>query len=291
MSEPGVVEPLSESARLAWDAAPRLCDRGDPAGTCLWYHRVWQYLRLLGLITSIRTNTDFLVRTFRDCARSGGYRRVLVSATADYSMLAHLNHAFTQERGPLHATVIDRCETSLFINRWYADRYGVALSTSRTDVLDYATEEPFDLVCTHNFLARFDPESRRRLVSHWHSLLRPGGIVITTQRIRPNSQAQLAFYREDEARELAQRVAAAARTHPLVSVDPEELGRAVYEYARRKGGYVIRTGRELTDLFVEQDFDLRLADEGEGLAERARDRPSSTAGKDTYRLRVVARKR
>jgi hypothetical protein len=69
------------------------------------------------------------------------------------------------------------------------------------------------------------------------------------------------------------------------------LGRAVYEYARRKGGYVIRTGRELTDLFVEQGFDLRLADEGGGLAERARDRPSSTAGKDTYRLRVVARKR
>jgi SAM-dependent methyltransferase len=292
MTETGPVEPLAESAPLAWNEAPRRCDSSDAADTCMWYHRVWQYLRLLGIITSIRTNTGFLMRTFREGARSGNCHIVLVSATADYSMLAHLNHAYTQEGEPLHATVIDRCETSLFLNRWYADRYGVSLSTSRADVLEYATDEPFDMVCTHNLLARFDPESRRRLVSRWHALLRPGGLVITTQRVRPNSdEHRMTFYTEGEARELARRVAAAARTHPAVVVDADELGRAVYEYARRKGGYVIRANQEITDLFVEQGFDLRLADEGEGLAERARDRPSSTAGKDTYRLRIIARKR
>jgi SAM-dependent methyltransferase len=291
LTETGPVEPLAESAPLAWNEAPRRCDSSDADDTCMWYHRVWQYLRLLGIITSIRTNTGFLMRTFRQGARSGDYRTVLVSATADYSMLAHLSHAYAREGEPLSATVIDRCETSLFLNRWYADRYGVSLSTSRVDALEYATGEPFDMVCTHNLLARFDPESRRRLVARWHSLLRPGGLVVTTQRIRPYSGERMTFYTEGEARELARRVASAARIHPAVAVDADELGRAVYEYARRKGGYVIRANHEITDLFAEQGFDLRLADEGEGLAERERDRPSSTAGKDTYRLRIIARKR
>jgi SAM-dependent methyltransferase len=256
----------------------------------MWYHRVWQYLRLLGVITTIRTNTDFLIRSFRECARSGR-SRVLVSATADYSMLAHLHHAYALEGEPLQPTVIDRCETSLLLNRWYAERSGMPLATDRADVLAYEAARSFDMICTHNFMARFDDDARRRLVSRWHALLRPGGLVITTQRIRPNSQGRLAFYTEDEARELAERVTGVARTHQSVSVDPEELGRVVYEYAKRKGGYVIRTGKELTDLFVEQGFDVRLADEGGGLAERERDRPSSTAGQDTYRLRIIATKR
>lgn len=291
MSEFGPVEPLAESARLAWEEAPRRCPDGRAADTCMWYHRVWQSLRLLGVITTLRTNSDFLIRSFRECARSGRYRSVLVSATADYAMLAHLNYAYVQEGQPLDATVIDRCDTSLFLNRWYAERYNVSLETTRADVLDYVRGRPFDLVCTHNFLGRFDRESRRLLVSRWHAMLRPSGRVITTQRIRPNSDDTFAFYTDAQARELAERVAAIARMQSALSVDPDELGRAVYEYAIRKGGYVIRANQEITNLFVEHGFEVRLADEGEGQAERERDRPSSTAGMDSYRLRIIAEKR
>jgi SAM-dependent methyltransferase len=291
MSTAGPVEPLAETAPLAWAEAPERCHRDPQTGdTCLWYHRVWQYLRLLGVITSVRTNTDFLIRSFRDYASTGGYRFALVSATADYSMLAHLKHAYAEANRPLDATVIDRCDTSLLLNRWYADRYDVPLTTKCGDVLRYVTDRPFDLICSHNFLGRFDRDPRRQLISRWHALLRPGGIVVTTQRIRPGSREQRASYRDDEARELSLRVTAIARTHSGLSVDPDELGLAVYEYAIRKGGYVIRSDREITDVFTEQGFDVDLA-EGGGLAEQDRDRPSSTAGKDTYRLRIVARKR
>jgi SAM-dependent methyltransferase len=292
MSSSGPVEPLAETAALAWAEAPGRCHRDPHTGdTCLWYHRVWQYLRLLGVITSIRTNTDFLIRSFRDYAGTGGYRFALVSATADYSMLAHLKHAYAEEDRPLDATVIDRCDTSLFLNRWYADHYDVSLTTRSGNVLEYVTDRPFDLICTHNFLGRFDHELRRQLISRWHALLRPGGVVVTTQRIRPGSREQRASYRDDEARELSQRVAAIARSHSGLTVDPDELGLAVYQYAIRKGGYVIRSNREITDVFTKQGFDVDVADEGGGQAEQDRDRPSSTAGKDTYRLRIVARKR
>ena len=285
------IEPLAESAPIAWAEAPRRCYHDPQTGdTCLWYHRVWQYLRLLGVISSVRTNTNFLTRTFRDRARTGRHPRVLVSATADYSMLAHLKSAYDQEGAVLEVTVVDRCETSLMLNRWYADRYHVALGTASGDVLDYAPERPIDLICTHNFLGRFDTASRGRLIAHWHALLRPAGLVVTTQRIRPDRHAH-SHYTAEEARALSEQVTASARAfRPRLDIDPDELGRAVYEYAIRKGAHAIRTTEEITDLFEAAGFEVELADQGEGAEERERDRPSSSAGKDTYRMRIVARK-
>jgi hypothetical protein len=285
------VEPLSESAPVAWAAAPQLCHRDPGTGeSCASFHRVWQYLRLLGVITSIRTNTDFLMGRFRERARTGSCSRVLISATADYSMLAHLTRAYDAEHATLDATVVDRCETALLLNRWYADRYRVRLTTVSCDALKYRTEHPFDLLCTHNFLSRFDAFGRKQLVARWGALLRPGGVVITTQRVRPNAREARNVYTDEEARSLLERVMAATRHQPL-DVNTDELCRTVYAYAMRKDGYVIRTMAEVVDLFEHEDFDIELADEGGGPAERRRDRPSSPAGEDTYRMRIVARRR
>ena len=269
--------------------APALCP-GDPnaADACVWYHRVWQYLRLFEIITSIRTNTAFLVETFDRLASR--HPRVLVSGSADYGMLAHLAHAYKGR--PLDVTVVDLCPTTLHLNRWYADRFGFDLQTVQSNMLEFASERPFDLVCTHNFVGRFDLVARRRLVDRWHALLRPGGVVVTTQRIRPNGREAIARYTPDEIRELVARVTAAATTYRgSLPARPDELGRATYEYALRKGGHVIRSTREISDVFEASGFEVDFEDEGGGSAERDRDRPSSGAGKDTYRMRLVATRR
>lgn len=115
---------------------------------------------------------------------------------------------------------------------------------------------------------------------------------MTTQRVRPGSQETLAVYTPDEAREFGIRVAAAAAAYTgHLAAEPDELGRVAHEHALRKGGWVIRSTREISDVFEDEGFDVTLADEGGGLAERERDRPSSSAGKDTYRMRLVATKR
>jgi SAM-dependent methyltransferase len=215
-----------------------------------------------------------------------------MSATADYGMLAHLTYAYGQENKPLEATVVDRCETALLLNRWYADRYKIALTTACGDLLEYRADYPFDMVCTHNLLGRFDSESRRRLVAHWHTLLRSGGVVVTTQRIRPNNRDDRTVFVDEQARRLSEHVVATARDHPQrLDIDPDELARTVFEYAIRKWGYVMRTSRELTELFEAAGFDISLSDKGGGISERNRDLPSSPAGKDTYRMRIIARKR
>jgi SAM-dependent methyltransferase len=277
----GPDEPLGESAPLAWRDAPVLC-----AGDCLPYHRVWQYLRWLGLITSIRTNTDFLAGTFRRLASS--HPRVLVSGTADYGMLAQLHHAYGA--APLHATVVDLCPTPLMLNRWYGDRFGRTVRTAQHDAVSYGDDSPFDLVVTHNFVGRFDDASRRRLVANWWRLLRPGGQVVTTQRVRPHAPAGETGYPEDKAEELAQIAASAAARAGFTAADTAAFRDTVREYARRKKTMVIGSTAEITDCFESCGFAIDLLDEGGGAAERERDRPSSLAGLDTFRMRLIARK-
>jgi SAM-dependent methyltransferase len=285
----GPVEPLAESAPLAWAIAPQLCpgDSQSPSA-CVWYHRVWQYLRLLRVITSIRTNSAFLTRTFDRLAQN--YPRVLVSGSADYAMLAHLWHAYAGR--PLDVTVVDLCPTALYMNEWYARRFGIRLSTVHSDALEHMTDRPYDLICTHNFVGRFETAARRRLLARWAMLLRPGGMIVTTQRIRPNHPGQKNAYTADGACELSARVVAAASAYPTsLGAGSDEIGAAAYQYALRQGGYVIRTTREITDALEAEGFDVELVDEGGGMPERVRDRPSSSDGMDTFRMRVVARRR
>ena len=285
----GPVEPLAESAPLAWAIAPRLCP-GDPQSpsACVWYHRVWQYLRLLRVITSIRTNSAFLTRTFDGLAPN--HPRVLVSGSADYAMLAHLWHAYAGRT--LDVTVVDLCPTALYLNEWYAGRFGFRLSAVHSDALEYIADRPYDLICTHNFVGRFDAAARRRLLARWAMLLRPGGVIVTTQRIRPNHLGQKQAYTADGACELSARVVAAASAYPAsLGAGIDEIGAAAYQYALRQGGYVIRTTREITDALEAEGFDVELVDEGGGMPERERDRPSSPDGPDTFRMRVVARRR
>jgi SAM-dependent methyltransferase len=270
---------LDESAPIAWREAPGSC-----AADCRDYHRVWQYLRLLGIITTIRTNTAFLQHAFGELRAR--HPRVLVSATADYGMLAQLHHAYGGHS--LDLTVVDRCPTSIALNQWYGDRVGRPVQGIVSDVLAFDTSRPFDLVTTHNFLARFDDEGRRRLLSTWFRLLRPGGVIVTTQRIRPQWAGARYRYTGEETVELGARVTDAARRAGLVEPTPDELGETARAYARIKDSWVIRSTSAVVEAFAACGFVVDRVDDGGGSAERRADRPSSTAGLDTFRMRIVA---
>jgi SAM-dependent methyltransferase len=256
----------------------------------VWYHRVWQYLRLLRLITSIRVNTDFLIETFRDLASDGRHGAVLISGTADYGMLAHLRHAYGDR--PLDVTVLDLCDTPLLLNTWYGDRYGLAVTVARGDALEHSADRPFDVICTHNLLGRFDRDSRRTLVARWHSLLRPGGVVVTTQRVEPRLAPESPQAAADRARLLRERVVAAALDACWSEPDAGALADAAYEgWRRRADGHRIRSTRELTDVLEAEGFDVLRIDRGGGNAERSRDRGTPAYSSESYRMRLVARRR
>jgi hypothetical protein len=282
-------EPLAESAGLAWKLAPELCWRDPRSGErCAWYHGVWQLLRWLGLITSVRTNAEFFVRAFMELARRGGFRRVLVCGTADYGMLAHVLHGFRSAGVEPEVTVLDRCETPLVLCRWYAARAGAAVETFRSDVLDWAPPRTFDVVCNHSFLGPFPAEARPELAARWRAWLRPGGALVTEQTVKPAHPDRPNRFSPAEAEAFVARAVGEARRReaelPLPIADFE---RAVRLYTDRRVRTPVRSPEELLAPLRAAGFVLAQSESG-GERERAIDRPAGPASPGSYRLRIVA---
>ena len=91
-------ESLQLSAPEFWEQAVRACHlHPDTYKNCEGYHRIWQYLVAWEVITTMRSESGQFIQYFRDLAQTGDYREIFVSATADYSMLAHILCAYSFE--------------------------------------------------------------------------------------------------------------------------------------------------------------------------------------------------
>src|SRR5262245_30731357 len=117
-----IAEPLRESAPLMFALAHEHCVGGDGARDCRAYHAMWQYLRLAGERRAVRVDGPLYVAAAERLARSGRLRRVLISCTADYSMLAHIAHGARLGGAEPAFDVVDRCRTTLDMNAWYGGR-------------------------------------------------------------------------------------------------------------------------------------------------------------------------
>jgi hypothetical protein len=245
-----IEEPLEESAPLAWRLAPQLCYTDPASGeNCAWIHGLWQYLRLMGLVTTPQHHAEFYRKAFSAVTNGLSSPRVLISGTADYSMLAHVLAAF-RGREP-RITVADRCDTPLRLNQWYAARLACEIRTRRCDILELADDDPYDVVCTHSFLGQFSPLRRVELLGKWRQLLCPGGLAITVNRIRPSaSPAQLGFA-PDQARAFRDVVMRKARA---LRLDPVELAEKAEIYTKQNRIHSVRSGEEIRMLFEGSGF-------------------------------------
>ncbi len=249
-------EALEISAPLARRLAPQLCRR-DPAtgGNCAWNHGFWQYMRILGLAIAPEHHASFL----RDAlARHlSDSPRILVSGTSDYAMLAQLVALFRGHGGAPAIIVLDRCETSLMLNRWYAERVATEIQTSCGGILEFDGAAPFDLICTHGFFGYFDAGQRRALLARWHTLLRPGGQVVTVNRLRTSKAPVRTGFDAQQTEAFLERVRqAAGPAHHLLDLEPDELTRAARAYAAKQGVYTLRSLNEVKTLFEGAGFAL-----------------------------------
>lgn len=249
-------EPLEQSAMLARRLAPELCRINPDTGErCAWSHGFWQILRLLKLNATPEDQAE----TYRDALRGleTGLRtpRVLISGSADYGMLHQVLAAFADtDRAPA-LTVVDICETPLALNRWYAERQGVAIRTVCADMLEYTDPEPFDAVCTHSFLGQFSPEKRERLITKWYALLRPDGIAVTVNRVRPGTAPGPVAFGAAQAVALRDTIVAlVASLPPALGLEVSVLAREAEDYARRQRPYPVRSAEEIQALFERGGF-------------------------------------
>ncbi|MGF1527384.1 MAG: class I SAM-dependent methyltransferase [Candidatus Competibacterales bacterium] len=238
---------LVDSAPLMYHLAQRHCD-----SSCRHYHALWQYLRCWGINSTLATSAAFLVAAFRRCARAG-MTRVLISASADYGLLALVHRAYGWEGVTPQETLVDRCPTPLAINRWYSDRHGVTLETRQSDILAFTAAEPFDVICCHSFLGYFPQTQRQELVRRWYEFLAPGGRVITCQRIRPGF-APDAVVRHSAAQGETLRRQLMAHWHGELGLERHGLAQAALGYARGVKSYAIPTASLLGEPFEAAGF-------------------------------------
>jgi hypothetical protein len=243
-------EDLEAAAALAREKAPALCRRDAATGaSCDWNHGLWPTLRLLGIVTEPAIHAEFLLPALASLA--GTRPRILLSGAADHALLAQVLAAFP-DRAP-ECTVLDLCETPLMLNRWFAERAGIAIETRASNILDFTDARGYDGICTHAFLSYFDQAQRVALVAKWRSLLRPGGKVITVNRLRPASAPQWIAFSTDQVWAFRNRVEEAAQARGL---DLPRLGRAAEIYASRQAIFPLRSEEELRALFEVGGFQV-----------------------------------
>ena len=248
-------EPIALSAPLARRLATQLCRKDPVSGEdCSWYHGLWQDLRAIGLAAAPEHQADFFLNAFQRLANRRRRLRVLVSGAADYSILAYVLWACNAHRLAADVTVLDQCDTPLFLNNWYAERAGYKITTVRQDIFKYRPVEPFDVICSHSFLGQFPPDRRTDLIGKWSGFLTQGGTVLAVNRVRPNGAQRSVRFSPDEAQAFCATAEQKMRDLPsLTEADRTEiLGRARI-YVRRLQVFAM-SETDLTTLLEQSGF-------------------------------------
>lgn len=287
-----VDEPLALSAPLACRLAPGLCLR-DPLTnqSCAWYHGVWQTMRLLELISSLRRENHFFLTRLHALASSGHYQNVLICGAADYALLARVAAAYSHAGQKPAISVLDRCPTSIYLNRWYAEKFGFSINTELSDIFEYRTPPVFDIVCAHSLLSFFPPGQRPLLAGALASFLRPGGKFITSQRVHAGRQAEISTFTGQEISAFGKRALAAAEQYRRHS-DPHFAVRAaaakISDYAKHYKRYPVRSDGEIKALLSNAGFTLDFY-QGETGVSSSVDRPAGPADpRSSARVCVIA---
>jgi SAM-dependent methyltransferase len=285
-------ELLLENATRTWNLSRESC-RVDPASGRIrrWHHGLWPWLRLMNLNTSPARFAEFYGPALARALEGAEAKRILLSGAADFEMLAQVANACGARAASVHFALIDLCETSLAQGRWYAERSGLELTTRRSDILEFESEQPFDAICSDSFLGQFSPAARERLIARWARLLRSGGRVITVNRLRPDADPERRVgFSAEQASAFVASVEAAARTLPQAArPEPAELADCAARYAARQGAWPVRSAAEVEALFARGGFEVTQLEAAPIAGALAGPTAPTLAGGSLY-VRVVAKR-
>jgi hypothetical protein len=151
---------------------------------CDWYHGTWQFLRLLNMVATPPWYPFYIEALGNIMARHRA-ANVLVSAAADWGMVAQLHDAAVMVGARPTITLYDICQTPLTASRWYGDLHGFAVKCVCDNLItsEKIPSGAFDLIVTDEFLTVLKDELKPMITARWLELLKPGGSVVTTAMI------------------------------------------------------------------------------------------------------------
>lgn len=257
----GPVEPLAESASLArdWAAAHCVCDA--TGSRCDAYHGFWQTMRLMHLGATLgghpRQYLEAIARWAAQVPPHGAARRVLISGCADYSMLAHLWHASAAAADAMHVTVLDICATPLQLNDWLAQRQGRSVLTVCEDILAHQPGTGYDLIITSSFLGYFSPQLRPALFRAYRRLLRDGGWLVFSNRLREAPEQVPVGFTPEQAGQFADLAQRLSTDLPApAALEPARARAMALAFARHTRSYPLASAQTIARLA--EDAGLRI---------------------------------
>jgi SAM-dependent methyltransferase len=244
--------PMSfERARYIEELARQHCCKGHD--DCAWYHGFWHYLRWLGLGCDAWRHRDFFLSELAKIPLRDSFQpEILVSGTADESMLSLVLEAV----GTAQATVIDRCQTPLLLCKEFVATKGLTISTWQGDIRDVSWPARFDAIVTHVFLGYFDDAGRLEVIKRWFGLLKPGGSVVTVQRLRPGFPHPTVGFSPSELAELCQAVDQGLANHGIAAEIRKETVAKARTYGESFTNFAILSADNILDAFRQAGFRL-----------------------------------
>jgi hypothetical protein len=152
--------------------------------SCGWYHGTWQYLRLLDMVAVPHWHREFYNHALGSILKQKPNANVLISAAADWGMLASLHEAMQIAGASPNIVIYDICKTPLKACQWYADLHQFPIHAKCANIItEDIPEAPFDLIVTDEFLSVLKAEYKPLIAKRWKELLKPGGAVVTVAMI------------------------------------------------------------------------------------------------------------
>ena len=245
-----VEEPIGESADLICDKARELCAHGIMDENCYWYHSAWQYLRLLNLVSTPVWHDTFYIAQLQKALKKEEINNILISGTADYSMLAYVVDAIKKTKANAKVYVLDTCKTPLYACRWFAEKEKFPIEIINEDIFKYKNDNYFDIICTDAFLTRFDKKNAIKVVRAWEKLLKDEGCIITTVRLHDEKDNLTEEQREKYINEFAEKARERCeKNQKYIQYSPRKLSKMAEEYARKMISNNIGSKEEMLEMF------------------------------------------
>lgn len=244
---------LEKSATFSESIARYCCTGGHLEGEkCNWYHGAWQYLRLLDMVSAPVWHREFFENAVESAIEDDS--NILISGTADYTMLAVILDGLDASSSDAQVDVLDSCPTPIMLCEWYAARHDVDIGTIIQDIRDANINDyEYDLIVSDAFLTRFPSKEKSEVLNQWQSLLSSSGQVATTIRIEPEVDEKVGS-EADEVRSFSERAHDNVQDReefPIDAIHTTELAKA---YAENIVSYPIQSESKGAELFTAQDF-------------------------------------
>lgn len=225
--------------------------------SCEWYHSAWQYLRVLDKVSSPTWHFYFYYEEFYRIVTNG--TNILVSGTADYSILALIYFVASKKKVSPEIWVCDICNTPLSICKTFAERNNFSISVLQGDIKTIDITQRFDIITTDAFLTRFPFAEKELIIKKWSAILSEKGKVVTTVRIE-ESIKQNEEIRTGSKKEIYMKEVESITTNSSLAMQIEKIKNLAGEYISHIVSIPFTSKDEIKDIFSKYGLVIQLCE-------------------------------